>query len=265
VPFSEFITLKHKQGLNEITRYNAYPAPCIQGAPADGYSSGDAIKAVQEVAEKVLPRGYDIGWAGLAFDEEARGDEAVYIFVVVLMFVYLVLVGQYESFLLPLAVILSLPIGVMGSFVMLHTFGLDNDIYAQVGLIMLVGLLGKNAILIVEFATQKHQQGLSILEAAIEGGRVRFRPILMTSFAFIAGMIPLLRASGAGAIANKTIGASAAGGMLLGTLVGLLVIPGLYYLFATLSDRRKLLPDEHNMPLSEVKNQGAGESDLVEL
>ncbi len=266
VPFSEFVVLKQKQGLNEITRYNAYPAPSIQGAPAAGYSSGDAIKAIEEVAEKTLPRGYDIGWAGLAFDEVARGNEAIYIFIVVLMFVYLVLVGQYESFLLPLAVILSLPIGVMGSFVMLHTFGLDNDIFAQVGLIMLVGLLGKNAILIVEFATQKHQQGLPILDAAIEGARVRFRPILMTSFAFIAGMIPLLRASGAGAIANKTIGASAAGGMLLGTLVGLLVIPGLYFLFATLADRRKLLPDERNMPLSEAKGQGsAGTSEAVEL
>ncbi len=255
VPFSQFITLKQKQGLNEITRYNAYPAPSIQGAPAPGYSSGDAIRAIQEVAEKTLPRGYDIGWAGLAFDEVGRGNEAVEIFIVVLMFVYLVLVGQYESFLLPLAVILSLPIGVMGSFLMLDSFGLDNDIFAQVGLIMLVGLLGKNAILIVEFAAQKHQQGLSVRDAAIEGARVRFRPILMTSFAFIAGMIPLLRASGAGAIANKTIGASAAGGMLLGTVVGLLVIPGLYYLFATLADRSKLLPDEHNMPLSEPDNE----------
>jgi len=255
VPFSQFITLKQKQGLNEITRYNAYPAPSIQGAPAPGYSSGDAIRAIQEVAEKTLPRGYDIGWAGLAFDEVGRGNEAMEIFIVVLMFVYLVLVGQYESFLLPLAVILSLPIGVMGSFLMLDSFGLDNDIFAQVGLIMLVGLLGKNAILIVEFAAQKHQQGLSVRDAAIEGARVRFRPILMTSFAFIAGMIPLLRASGAGAIANKTIGASAAGGMLLGTVVGLLVIPGLYYLFATLADRSKLLPDEHNMPLSEPDNE----------
>lgn len=257
VPFSEFIVLKQKQGLNEITRYNAYPAPSIQGAPAEGYSSGDAIRAIQEVAEKTLPRGYDIGWAGLAFDEVGRGSEAVEIFVVVLMFVYLVLVGQYESFLLPLAVILSLPIGVMGSFVLLNSFGLDNDIFAQVGLIMLVGLLGKNAILIVEFAAQKHQQGLSVRDAAIEGARVRFRPILMTSFAFIAGMIPLLRASGAGAIANKTIGASAAGGMLLGTVVGLMVIPGLYYLFATLADRKSLLPDEHNMPLSEVDNENS--------
>jgi len=252
VPYSAFMTLKQKQGLNEITRYNAYPAPSIQGAPAEGYSSGDAIKAIQEVAAQTLPRGYDIGWAGLSFDEVGRGNEALYIFIIVLMFVYLVLVGQYESFMLPLAVILSLPIGVMGSFLLLKSMGLDNDIYAQVGLIMLVGLLGKNAILIVEFATQRHREGLSVLEAAIEGAKVRFRPILMTSFAFIAGMVPLLRASGAGAIANKTIGASAAGGMLLGTVMGLLVVPGLYYIFGTLSDRGKLLPDEHDTPLSEL-------------
>ncbi len=252
VPYSAFMTLKQKQGLNEITRYNAYPAPSIQGAPADGYSSGDAIKAIQEVAAQTLPRGYDIGWAGLSFDEVGRGNEALYIFIIVLMFVYLVLVGQYESFMLPLAVILSLPIGVMGSFLLLKSMGLDNDIYAQVGLIMLVGLLGKNAILIVEFATQRHQEGLSVFEAAIEGAKVRFRPILMTSFAFIAGMVPLLRASGAGAIANKTIGASAAGGMLLGTVMGLLVVPGLYYIFGTLADRGKLLPDEHDTPLTEL-------------
>jgi HAE1 family hydrophobic/amphiphilic exporter-1 len=252
VPYSAFMTLRPKQGLNEITRYNAYPAPSIQGAPAEGYSSGDAIKAIQEVAAKTLPRGYDIGWAGLSFDEVGRGNEALYIFIIVLMFVYLVLVGQYESFMLPLAVILSLPIGVMGSFLLLKSMGLDNDIYAQVGLIMLVGLLGKNAILIVEFATQRHHEGLSVFEAAIEGAKVRFRPILMTSFAFIAGMVPLLRASGAGAIANKTIGASAAGGMLLGTVMGLLVVPGLYYIFAKLSERGKLLPDEHDRPLSEL-------------
>jgi hydrophobic/amphiphilic exporter-1 (mainly G- bacteria), HAE1 family len=256
VPYSAFMTVKPTQGLNEITRYNAYPAPSIQGAPAEGYSSGDAIKAIQEVAQQSLPRGYVVGWSGLSFDQVDRGNQAMYIFVVVLMFVYLVLAAQYESFVLPLAVILSLPIGVMGSFLLLSSMGLQNDIYAQVGLIMLVGLLGKNAILIVEFAAQKHQAGLSIREAAIEGARVRFRPILMTSFAFIAGMIPLLRAHGAGAIANMTIGASAAGGMLLGTLVGLLVIPGLYYIFGTMADRRDLLPDEQNRPLSEAKERG---------
>jgi HAE1 family hydrophobic/amphiphilic exporter-1 len=255
VPYSAFVTMKPKLGLNEITRYNAYPAPTIQGAPAEGFSSGDAIKAIQEVAAQTLPRGFDIAWAGLSFDEARRGNEAVYIFIVVLMFVYLVLVGQYESFLLPLAVILSLPVGVMGSFFLLKWMGLDNDIYAQVGLIMLVGLLGKNAILIVEFATQKQLQGMSIFDAAIEGAKARFRPILMTSFAFIAGMIPLLRASGAGAIASRTIGASAAGGMLLGTVMGAIVIPGLYYIFATLSQRSKLLPDEDQLPLSEEHEQ----------
>jgi len=252
VPYSAFMKLVPKQGLNEITRYNAYPAPGIQGAPAAGFSSGEAIKAIQEVAAKTLPRGYDIAWAGLAFDEVRRGNEAVIIFVIVLAFVYLVLVGQYESFMLPLAVILSLPIGVMGSFMMLQAMGLSNDVYAQVGLIMLVGLLGKNAILIVEFASQRHHEGLPILEAAIEGAKVRFRPILMTSFAFIAGMLPLLKAHGAGAIANKTIGASAAGGMFLGTVVGLLVVPGLYYIFGTLAARGKLLPDEDDTPLSEL-------------
>jgi len=255
VPYSAFVTMKPKLGLNEITRYNAYPAPTIQGAPADGFSSGDAIKAIQEVAAQTLPRGFDIAWAGLSFDEARRGNEAIYIFIVVLMFVYLVLVGQYESFLLPLAVILSLPVGVMGSFFLLKWMGLDNDIYAQVGLIMLVGLLGKNAILIVEFATQKQLQGMSIFDAAIEGAKARFRPILMTSFAFIAGMIPLLRASGAGAIASRTIGASAAGGMLLGTVMGAIVIPGLYYIFASLSQHSKLLPDEDQLPLSEEHEQ----------
>ncbi|WP_397382693.1 efflux RND transporter permease subunit, partial [Prosthecobacter sp.] len=256
VPYSAFMSLKPKLGLNEITRYNAYPAPSIQGAPAAGFSSGDAIKAIQDVAKKTLPRGFDIGWAGLSFDEVGRGNEAMYIFIVVLLFVYMVLVGQYESFTLPLAVILSLPVGVMGSFALLKTMGLDNDIYAQVGIIMLVGLLGKNAILIVEFASQRHHEGLSILESAIEGAKVRFRPILMTSFAFIAGMIPLLRASGAGAIANKTIGASAAGGMLLGTVIGLLVVPGLYYIFGTIAARGKLLPDEDDTPLSELGEYG---------
>ena len=255
VPYSAFVTMKPKLGLNEITRYNAYPAPTIQGAPADGFSSGDAIKAIQDVAAKTLPRGFDIAWAGLSFDEARRGNEAIYIFIVVLMFVYLVLVGQYESFLLPLAVILSLPVGIMGSFFLLKWMGLDNDIYAQVGLIMLVGLLGKNAILIVEFATQKQIQGMSVFDAAIAGAKARFRPILMTSFAFIAGMIPLLRASGAGAIASRTIGASAAGGMLLGTVMGAIVIPGLYYIFASLSQRSKLLPDEDPLPLSEEHEQ----------
>ncbi|GAB2690951.1 efflux RND transporter permease subunit [Mucilaginibacter koreensis] len=251
VPYSAFMKIKKTQGLNEITRYNMYPAAAINGAPAAGYSSGEAIKAIQEVAEKTLPRGYDIDWLGLSKDEVARGNEALYIFIVVLAFVYFVLAAQYESFIIPLAVVLSLPIGVFGAFLLIKLMGLSNDIYAQVGLVMLVGLLGKNAVLIVEFAVQKRQQGASIAEAAIEGAKIRFRPILMTSFAFIAGLIPLLFATGPGAIGNRTIGSSSAGGMLLGTVFGVIIVPGLYYIFAKLADGRKLIKDEDESPLTE--------------
>ncbi len=257
VPYSAFMTIVKKQGLNEISRYNLYPTAPIQGAPAAGYSSGQAIAAIKEVAAETLPHGFDIDWQGLAYDEAKAGNTAVYIFVVVVIFVYLVLVAQYESFLLPLAVILSLPVGLLGSFVFLKAMGLANDVYCQIGLVMLVGLLGKNAILIIEFAVQRRQDGLSIKEAGIAGGRLRLRPILMTSFAFIAGLIPLVRATGAGAIGNRTIGTTAVGGMLLGTLVGVLLIPGLYYIFAKLADGKKLLRNETAQPLSERLEQGA--------
>ena len=255
VPYSAFMTLKKQQGLNEINRYNLYPSAPIQLSPAPGYSSGQAIKAIQEVAAQTLPRGYGLGWEALAYDEAGKGNLAIYIFLIVVVFVYLVLVGQYESFILPLAVIMSLPVGIFGSFLFLQAMGLANDVYCQIGLVKLVGLLGKNAILIVEFAVQRHHEGVSLKEAAIEGGKLRFRPILMTSFAFIAGLIPLVRASGPGAIGNRTIGTTAVGGMLLGTVIGVLVIPGLYYLFARLSGDRKLLEDEVNQPLSETLEQ----------
>lgn len=251
VPYSSFMKLKKTQGPNEITRYNMYNSASIRGLPAKGYTSADAIQAIREVAEQTLPKGYDIAWEGLSYDEAQRGNESIYIFIVVLVFVYLVLAAQYESFLLPLAVILSLPVGIFGSFMLLKLMGLANDIYAQVGLIMLVGLLGKNAVLIVEFAVQKRRQGASVLDAAIEGARVRFRPILMTSFAFIAGLIPLILAHGAGAIGNKTIGGSALGGMFLGTMIGVLVIPGLYYIFGKMADGRNIIKDEDDNPLTE--------------
>ncbi len=256
VPYSSFMQIKKKQGLNEINRYNLYTSAAIQGAPAAGFSSGQAIQAIQEVAAETLPRGYDIGWEGLSYDEANKGNAAVYILGVVVVFVYLVLVGQYESFFLPLAVILSLPVGLFGTFLLLQLTGLANDVYAQIGLVMLVGLLGKNAILIVEFAVQRHHEGLSLREAAIEGGKLRFRPILMTSFAFIAGLLPLVVATGPGAIGNRTIGTAAVGGMLVGTLVGVLVIPGLYYLFGLMADKGRLIQDEaHDQaeePLSET-------------
>ena len=251
VPYSAFMEMRKTQGPNEITRFNLYTSSAIRGIPAPGYTSGDAIHAIQEVAEKTLPQGYDIAWEGLSYDEAKRGNEAIYIFIVVIIFVYLVLAGQYESFIIPLAVIFSLPAGIFGSFVLLKLMGLANNIYAQIGLIMLVGLLGKNAILIVEFAVQKHLQGVSILESAIEGARVRFRPILMTSFAFIAGLTPLVVATGPGAIGNHTIGASALGGMLFGTLFGVILVPGLYYIFGSLAEGKKLIQDEDENPLSE--------------
>jgi len=252
VPYSSFMQLKKQQGLNEINRYNLYPSAAIQGAPAAGYSSGQAINAIQEVADEVLPRGYGLGWEGLSYDEAGKGNLAIFIFLIVVIFVYLVLVGQYESFLLPLAVILSLPVGIFGAFLFLQAMGLSNDVYAQIGLVMLVGLLGKNAILIVEFAVQRRREGLSIKDAAIEGGKARFRPILMTSFAFIAGLLPLVVATGPGAIGNRTIGTASVGGMLVGTLIGVMVIPGLYYLFGRMADKRYLLKDEADEPVTEI-------------
>lgn len=251
VPYSAFMKVKKTQGLNEITRFNMYTSSAINGAPAKGFSSGEAIRAIQEVAKQNLPRGYDIDWLGLSKDEVERGNEALYIFIIVLAFVYMVLAAQYESFIIPLSVVLSLPAGVFGAFMLLKLMGLSNDIYAQVGLVMLVGLLGKNAVLIVEFAVQKRQEGATILEAAIEGAKVRFRPILMTSFAFVAGLIPLVFATGPGALGNRTIGASSAGGMLLGTVFGVIIVPGLYYVFASLADGRKLIKKEDEVPLTE--------------
>ncbi|MFA6152855.1 MAG: efflux RND transporter permease subunit [Chitinophagaceae bacterium] len=251
VPYSAFMKLVKGQGPNEITRYNMYNSAAIQGLPAKGFTTADAIQAVREVA-KELPKGYDIAWEGLSFDESNKGNESVYIFLIVLAFVYFVLAAQYESFIIPLAVVFSLPVGIFGTFLMLKLMGLENNIYAQIGLIMLVGLLGKNAVLIVEFAVQKRHEGFSVLEAAIEGAKVRFRPILMTSFAFIAGLIPLIVARGAGAIGNKTLGGAALGGMLFGTVFGVIIVPGLYYIFGSWADGRKMIRDEEDSSLSEL-------------
>jgi hydrophobic/amphiphilic exporter-1 (mainly G- bacteria), HAE1 family len=254
VPFSAFMHMEKVYGLSEITRHNMFNASEISGQSGAGYSSGQSIKAIQEVAEKTLPRGFGIDWAGISKDEVGRGNEAVFIFLICLLFVYLVLAAQYESFLLPLAVILSLPAGIFGSFLLLSICGLENNIYAQVAFVMLIGLLGKNAVLIVEFAVQKHAAGASVLEAAMEGSKVRFRPILMTSFAFIAGLIPLAFASGPGKIGNRTIGTAAFGGMLLGTVIGVLLIPGLYYVFGRIAEKIKYIKKQKENPLTEEIN-----------
>lgn len=237
VPYANFIRLERVYGPEQLTRYNMYTSAMINGEAAPGFSSGDAIRAIQEVAETALPKGFSYEWSGMTREEILSGDQAVYIFAICLVFVYIILMAQYESMLLPLPVLLGLPTGVFGSFGLLYLMGLQNNIYAQVALVMLIGLLGKNAILIVEFANQRHKEGLSVIDAAIEGAVSRLRPILMTSFAFIAGLIPLCIASGAGAMGNRSIGAAAAGGMLTGTLFGLVVIPGLYVFFAKLGER----------------------------
>lgn len=256
VPLSAFMTMVKRQGPNELTRFNLYNTASIRAEPAKGYTTGDAINAVLEVAEDILPKGFDIAWEGLTYDEAGRGNEALAIFFVVILFVYLVLAAQYESFLLPLAVILSLPPGIFGAFLLLNELGLANDVYSQLGMVMLVGLLGKNAVLIVEFASQKQAQGMTVMQAAIAGAQTRFRPILMTSFAFIAGLVPLAMATGAGAIGNRTIGTSALGGMIFGTVFGVIIIPGLYYIFAKLAEGRKLIKDEDLDPLTETYKYG---------
>ncbi len=238
VPFSTFIRIERVYGPEVLTRYNMYMSAMINGEPAEGYSSGDAIAAVERVAQETLPRGFDIEWSGMTREEILSGNQTTIIFLVCLLFVYLLLAAQYESFLLPMPVLLSLPTGIFGSYITLVLVGLANNIYAQVALVMLIGLLAKNAILIVEFAIARNKEGLDIVSAAIEGAKQRLRPILMTSFAFIAGLIPLCLASGAGAVGNQSIGYAAAGGMLIGTVFGLVIIPGLYIFFAKLENKK---------------------------
>ncbi len=251
VPYSAFMTVDKVYGMDEITRHNMYNSSEISGSAAPGYSSGSAIAAITDVAKNKLPRGFGIDWAGISKDEVGRGNEAIYIFLICLLFVYLVLAAQYESFILPLPVILSLPMGIFGAFFLLKVLGLENNIYAQVAILMLVGLLGKNAVLIIEFAVQKHRAGNTVFQAAIAGAAVRLRPILMTSFAFIAGLIPLVFASGPGAIGNRTIGAAAGGGMLFGTIFGVIIVPGLYYIFASISEKHLIIDNEEENPLTE--------------
>lgn len=242
VPFSTFIRLERVYGPELLTRYNMYTSAMINGDAAPGYSSGDAIKAVERVAATSLPKGFTYDWSGMTREEILSGNQAFFIFGICLLFVYLLLAAQYESFLLPLPVILSLPTGIFGAFLALKLMGLQNNIYAQVSLVMLIGLLGKNAILIVEYAIIRQKEGRSVFDAALEGATERLRPILMTSFAFIAGLIPLVMASGAGAIGNRSIGAAAAGGMFIGTIFGVIIIPGLYVLFASMVRPKKQKP-----------------------
>jgi HAE1 family hydrophobic/amphiphilic exporter-1 len=236
-PISEYVTLKRVYGPEAINRFNLFTSIAIQGSPKPGYSSGDAIKAIEQVAAQTLPVGYSYEYSGLTREELSSGSQTIFIFMLCLIFVYFLLSAQYESYILPFAVLLSLPIGLAGAFIFAKIFGVENNIYLQITLIMLIGLLAKNAILIVEFAVARRRHGLSIVEAAVEGATARLRPILMTSFAFILGLVPLMVASGAGAVGNRSIGTGAVGGMLIGTLFGLFVIPVLFIIFQSLQER----------------------------
>jgi len=236
-PISQFVSLERIYGPQTVNRFNLFNAVTINGSAAPGYSSGDAIAAIQRLAEEKLPNNYDVAFSGITREEIASSGQATTIFLLSILFVYFLLAAQYESYLLPFSVIFSLPIGVAGAYLTTFLAGLQNNIYFQIALVMLIGLLAKNAILIVEFAIQRRKQGLSITESAIEGAKVRLRPILMTSFAFILGLLPLVLASGVGAEGNRSIGTGAAGGLLIGTIIGIFIIPVLYIFFQWMQEK----------------------------
>ncbi|MBF4491291.1 efflux RND transporter permease subunit [Flavobacterium sp. MR2016-29] len=236
-PITEFVKMTRVFGPESISRFNLFSSIAITGAPNTGFSSGDAIKAIQEVAAENLPAGYGYEFSGLTREELASGSETIFIFILCLVFVYFLLSAQYESYILPFAVLFSIPFGLAGAYLFSIIFKLNSNIYLQISLIMLIGLLAKNGILIVEFALERRRKGLPIVQAAVEGAVARLRPILMTSFAFILGLVPLMFASGAGAVGNKSIGTGAVGGMLIGTILGVFVIPVLFIVFQTLQER----------------------------
>ncbi len=238
-PITEFISIRRVSGPETLKRFNMYTSISVNGAPALGYSTGDAIAAVQRVAQEKLPVGYGYEFSGLTREEIASGTSSIFIFVLCVIFVYFLLAAQYESFILPLSILLSLPVGIAGAFIFAQIMGVENNIYLQISLIMLIGLLAKNAILIVEFALQRRHAGMSIMESAIEGAVARLRPILMTSIAFIVGLLPLIIGGGVGANGNRSIGVGAVGGMLIGTFIGVLIIPAMYVIFQTLQEKVK--------------------------
>jgi HAE1 family hydrophobic/amphiphilic exporter-1 len=249
-PISQFVTLEKVMGPQTINRYNLFTSVKVTGANAPGFSTGDAIRTVTEVAQNTLPPDYTIDYTGLTREEVASGSQTLLIFILSLIFVYFLLAAQYESFVQPLSVILSLPLGVMGAFIGQKYAGLENNIYFQIALIMLVGLLAKNAILIVEFALQRRRHGETIVMSAISGAKARLRPILMTSLAFIFGMLPLVFATGIGATGNRSIGTGAAVGLLVGTILGVLAIPTLYVVFQYVQE--KIKPIKFDQPTSQL-------------
>jgi HAE1 family hydrophobic/amphiphilic exporter-1 len=251
VPVNTLIKLKRVYGPETITRNNLYNSVSINGAPKPGYSTGDAIKAIQETATQYLPKGYSYEWTGMTREEISTGNQTAIIFLLSILFVYFILSAQYESYILPLAVILTIPAGILGVFAFIKIAGIESNIYVQVGLIMLVGLLSKNAILIVEYAVQRRRMGMSIVESALAAAQLRLRPILMTSLAFIVGLLPLVWSTGASALGNRSIGTGAVGGMLAGVVLGVFIIPVLYVIFQYLQEKVTGAPVQKKYALSE--------------
>ena len=245
-PISQYVSFKRVYGPQTVNRFNLFNAVTVNGSATPGFSSGDAIKTINELAEANLPEGYQVAYSGITREEIASAGQSTIIFMISILFVYFLLSAQYESYLLPLAIILSLPIGVAGAYFTTWFTGLENNIYFQIALIMLIGLLAKNAILIVEFAVQRRQHGLTLVDAAIDGAKVRLRPILMTSFAFILGLLPLVLATGVGAAGNNSIGTGAVGGLLIGTVIGVFVIPVLFVVFQWLQEKITGVPEAVN-------------------
>lgn len=254
-PIKEFVNLDRVYGPQTLGRFNLFTSIDINASAGDGYSSGDAINAVKEVAQQTLPSGYTYEFSGLTRSEQQSSNTTAIIFVLCLLFVYLILSAQYESYLLPLSVILSIPFGLAGAFLFTNLFGKQNDIYMQISLIMLIGLLAKNAILIVQFALERRHTGMAISWSAVLGAGARLRPILMTSLAMIIGLLPLLWPFGVGANGNVTLGASAIGGMLIGMICQIMVVPALFYIFQFLQEKIKPIEfgDDNAHVDSEIK------------
>lgn len=236
-PISQYLTLTRVYGTESLSRFNLFSAISVYGAPAEGYSSGQAIKAIEEVAREALPEGYGYEFGGMAREEASTGNTTTMVFIICIVFIYLILCALYESLLIPFAVILSVPFGLVGSFIFAQLWGLENNIYMQTGLIMLIGLLAKTAILLTEYASSKRKQGLSITAAAMSAAKARLRPILMTSLTMIFGMLPMMFAQGVGANGNISVGVGTVGGMLAGTIALLFVVPSLFILFQHVQER----------------------------
>jgi HAE1 family hydrophobic/amphiphilic exporter-1 len=239
-PISNYITLTRVYGPDLLNRFNMFTSISVTGQPAEGYSSGEAIAAIEEVAKETLPTGYSHEYAGMTREEaSSSGNSTAIIFGLCLLFVYLLLSAQYESYALPFAVIFSIPFGLMGAFIFASIYDVSNNIYLQIALIMLIGLLAKNAILIVEFALDRRKQGMSIMNAAISGATARLRPILMTSLAMIIGLLPMMFSNGVGANGNRALGTGSVGGMLIGMILQVLIVPALFVVFQKIQEKIK--------------------------